>query len=125
MQNLQSALGVAAIIAIAWLVSENRRAVPWRQVMTGLAVTFALALLMLPSGALVTIIAIGARPERRPPGLKEDALVQRTVVGREKIIQIGHHFVVLCVSGHQRVGRRSTQNRGAFCSPTRNLNLGC
>jgi CNT family concentrative nucleoside transporter len=47
MQNLQSALGVAAIIAIAWLVSENRRAVPWRQVMTGLAVTFALALLML------------------------------------------------------------------------------
>ena len=47
MQNLQSALGVAAIVAIAWLVSENRRAVPWRQVMTGLAVTFALALLML------------------------------------------------------------------------------
>jgi concentrative nucleoside transporter, CNT family len=47
MQNLQSALGVAAIIAIAWIVSENRRAVPWRQVITGLAVTFALALLML------------------------------------------------------------------------------
>jgi concentrative nucleoside transporter, CNT family len=47
MQNLQSALGVAAIVAIAWLVSENRRAVPWRQVITGLAVTFALALLML------------------------------------------------------------------------------
>jgi len=46
MQNLQSALGVAAIVAIAWLVSENRRAVPWRQVITGPAVTFA-ALLML------------------------------------------------------------------------------
>ena len=45
--NLQSALGVAAILAIAWLVSENRAAVPWRPVLTGLAVTFALALLML------------------------------------------------------------------------------
>ena len=47
MQNLQSALGVAAIIAIAWSISENRRAVPWRVVITGLAITFVLALLML------------------------------------------------------------------------------
>jgi CNT family concentrative nucleoside transporter len=47
MQNLQSALGVAAIIAFAWLISENRRAVPWRPVIVGLGVTFALALLML------------------------------------------------------------------------------
>ena len=47
MAQLQSALGVAVIIGIAWLVSENRRAVPWRPVLTGLAVTFALALLLL------------------------------------------------------------------------------
>jgi len=47
MQNLQSALGVAAIIAIAWSISESRHAVPWRQVITGLAITFVLALLML------------------------------------------------------------------------------
>ena len=47
MQHLQSALGVFAILAIAWLISENRRAVPWRPVMVGLAVTFLLALLML------------------------------------------------------------------------------
>jgi len=47
MQNLQSALGVFAIIAIAFLISENRRAVPWRPVVTGLAVTFGLALLLL------------------------------------------------------------------------------
>ena len=47
MSNLQSALGVAAIIVIAWLVSENRRAVAWRQAAIGLAVTFALALLLL------------------------------------------------------------------------------
>jgi len=47
MPNLQSALGVVAILAIAWLISENRRAVPWRPVVVGLAVTFGLALLML------------------------------------------------------------------------------
>src|ERR1700729_1818970 len=47
MQSLQSALGVFAILAIAWLISENRRAVPWRPVLVGLAITFFLALLML------------------------------------------------------------------------------
>jgi concentrative nucleoside transporter, CNT family len=47
MLNLQSATGVFAILALAWLVSENRRAVPWRPVGIALAITFALALLML------------------------------------------------------------------------------
>ena len=47
MQSLQSLFGVFAIIALAFIISENRRAVPWRQVLTGLAITFALALLML------------------------------------------------------------------------------
>jgi concentrative nucleoside transporter, CNT family len=47
MASLQSALGVAAIVAIAFMISENRRAVPWRSVIIGLALTFALALLML------------------------------------------------------------------------------
>ncbi len=47
MPNLQSALGVFAIIALAFVVSENRRAVPWRPVVIGLLITFALALIML------------------------------------------------------------------------------
>ncbi len=47
MLNLQSALGVVAILAIAFVISEDRRAVPWRPVVVGLALTFALALLML------------------------------------------------------------------------------
>jgi CNT family concentrative nucleoside transporter len=45
--NLQSLLGVVSLVAFAWLISENRRAVPWRPVLVGLALTFALALLML------------------------------------------------------------------------------
>ncbi len=47
MSHLQSALGVVAIIAFAWLISENRRAVPWRPVIVGLIVTFMLAALLL------------------------------------------------------------------------------
>ena len=47
MLHLQSAVGIIAIIAFAWAISENRRAVPWRPVVVGLAVTFALALIML------------------------------------------------------------------------------
>jgi concentrative nucleoside transporter, CNT family len=47
MQNLQSALGVFAIIAFAWLISEDRRAVSWRQAGIGLAVTVVLAVLLL------------------------------------------------------------------------------
>jgi CNT family concentrative nucleoside transporter len=47
MLNLQSAAGVLALLAFAWIISEDRRAVRWRRVATGLAVTFALALLCL------------------------------------------------------------------------------
>ena len=50
MQQLQSAFGVLALLAIAWAISENRRAVSLRQTATGLAVTLltALALIKLP-----------------------------------------------------------------------------
>jgi concentrative nucleoside transporter, CNT family len=47
MLNLQSALGVFALLAIAWIISENRRAVSVRQAAVGLAVTFATAIIML------------------------------------------------------------------------------
>jgi CNT family concentrative nucleoside transporter len=47
MLHLQSTLGVIAIIALAFLISENRRAVNWRQAAIGLGVTVVLALVML------------------------------------------------------------------------------
>jgi concentrative nucleoside transporter, CNT family len=47
MEQLQSALGVVALIAFAWIISENRRAVPWRSVAAGLVVTVVLAALLL------------------------------------------------------------------------------
>jgi CNT family concentrative nucleoside transporter len=47
MQTLQSAFGVLGLLAIAWIISENRRAVPWRHVAAGVVVSFALAVLLL------------------------------------------------------------------------------
>jgi concentrative nucleoside transporter, CNT family len=47
MLNLQSTLGILAILALAWLISENRRAVNWRQAGVALGVTLLLALVML------------------------------------------------------------------------------
>jgi concentrative nucleoside transporter, CNT family len=47
MQQLQSTFGVFALLAFAWIISEDRRAVSWRRAAIGLAVTFAITLLLL------------------------------------------------------------------------------
>ncbi len=45
--HLQSGLGIIVIIAVAWLMSEDRRAFPWRTVAAGLAIQAVLAVLLL------------------------------------------------------------------------------
>lgn len=45
--HLQSALGIAAIIGLAWLLSEDRRALNWRMVAGTLLLQAAIALLLL------------------------------------------------------------------------------
>jgi CNT family concentrative nucleoside transporter len=47
MPQLQSAAGIFALLALAWAISENRRAVSLRQAAIGLAATFATALVLL------------------------------------------------------------------------------
>jgi len=47
MQNLQSAMGIVALVAFAWAISENRRAVPWQRAALGLAISIALAAIFL------------------------------------------------------------------------------
>jgi len=49
--RLVSALGLAAMIAIAWVLSFDRRRMPWRTVGFGLALQLAVALLLLTTGA--------------------------------------------------------------------------
>ena len=43
----QALAGIFGIVAIAWLVSESRRSIPWRTVWSGLLLQFVLALLLL------------------------------------------------------------------------------
>jgi CNT family concentrative nucleoside transporter len=57
MQNLQSAFGVFALLAIAWIVSEDRRGVAWTQAAIGLLVTFATALILLKVPAVTHAFA--------------------------------------------------------------------
>ncbi|MGA9954347.1 MAG: nucleoside transporter C-terminal domain-containing protein [Bradyrhizobium sp.] len=47
MLQLQSAVGVVALLALAWIFGENRRAVSLRQTAIGLAVTFATAVVLI------------------------------------------------------------------------------
>jgi nucleoside permease NupC len=47
MLQLQSALGIAAVVAFAFAFSENRRAVSCRNAVAGLAAVFLLALIFL------------------------------------------------------------------------------
>ncbi|OGA38282.1 MAG: nucleoside:proton symporter [Betaproteobacteria bacterium RIFCSPLOWO2_12_FULL_62_13] len=44
---LQSAFGLIALLLIAWLISENRRSVPWRIVISGLILQLVLTALLL------------------------------------------------------------------------------
>jgi CNT family concentrative nucleoside transporter len=57
MLQLQSALGIFALLAFAWLISEDRRAVSWRQAAIGLAVTFATAVILLKVPGVATAFA--------------------------------------------------------------------
>src|SRR6185295_3707032 len=47
MITLQAVLGVSVMCAIAWAISENRRIVPWKPVLVGLAVLVVLVVLLL------------------------------------------------------------------------------
>jgi CNT family concentrative nucleoside transporter len=57
MQQLQSTLGIFALLGFAWAISENRRAVSWKQAAIGLAVTFATAVLLLKVPGVKTAFA--------------------------------------------------------------------
>ena len=57
MATLQSAFGLVALLAICWLISENRRAVSWRRVGASLMLTLVLAVMLLKIPALNQVFA--------------------------------------------------------------------
>ena len=58
MQNLQSAVGIFALLAIAWIISEDRRGVAWKQAGLGLLVTFATAVILLKVPGVTQAFAV-------------------------------------------------------------------
>jgi CNT family concentrative nucleoside transporter len=58
MAQLQSALGVLALLAIAWGLSERPASVRWRDAVAGLALTILLAMALLNVPALRAVFAI-------------------------------------------------------------------
>lgn len=55
--NLRSALGLVVLLGLAWAMSEGRRAVPWRAVGLGLALTLGLAVLFLKASPVRAVAA--------------------------------------------------------------------
>src|SRR5246127_221863 len=47
MQNIQSIVGIFALLTVAFLISENRRLVSWRQAAIGLTATFVTAVVLI------------------------------------------------------------------------------
>ena len=58
MQTVQSAAGIFGLLALAFAISENHRAVSLRQVAIGLALTFVLAALFLKIPQLKVAFAV-------------------------------------------------------------------
>ncbi len=60
---MRGLLGLAALLAIAWALSEDRRRIPWRTVIAGVALQWLLALLLIffpPANALILLLNDGA-----------------------------------------------------------------
>lgn len=60
---MRGLLGVAALLAIAWALSEDRSRIPWRTVFAGIALQWALAVLLIgfpPANALIFLLNDGA-----------------------------------------------------------------
>src|SRR5258707_3908625 len=58
MQSLQSALGIVALLAIAWILSEDRRAVAWKQTGIALAATIVTAVVLIKVPQVVSAFSV-------------------------------------------------------------------
>jgi CNT family concentrative nucleoside transporter len=57
MDALQSLIGLATMLGLAWILSEQRRQVPWRLVASGMLLAAVLALLLLKVPPLAALLA--------------------------------------------------------------------
>ena len=74
---MRGLLGIAAILAFAWVISEDRWRIPWRLVLSGVALQAALALLFL----------------KFPPAAASFLLLTHAVEAIQKATEAGAGFV--------------------------------
>ncbi|MAW59318.1 MAG: NupC/NupG family nucleoside CNT transporter [Planctomycetes bacterium] len=136
MAALQPVLGIVALLGLGWLMSVDRRAVRWRPVLVGLALQWALALVILrtPVGPrffdaaqtlfrnLIDLAKQGAKDVVGPHGLGLDGgapllglLILVTVVFFSSLFAILHHLGVvrLVVGGMARAMAKLMRTSGA------------
>src|SRR6266496_2292573 len=90
METLQSAAGIAALLGLAWLISENRRAVEWKCVGIGLGGSFLIAAFLLKVPQAQTVFALVN------DGV--DAIADATRAGSEFVLAFQALPVVLVMS---------------------------
>lgn len=61
MPPLTGLLGVAVLLAMAWMISENRKAFPWKMVVAGVLLQGALGLLLLKTPGVIQAFDLFAR----------------------------------------------------------------
>ncbi|HEY1935749.1 MAG TPA: nucleoside transporter C-terminal domain-containing protein [Acetobacteraceae bacterium] len=76
-------LGIAALLLLAWLLSENRRNIPWRTVVAGLLLQLAFAVLLL----------------RVPPATRAILAVNDAALALQNATQVGTGFVFGYLAG--------------------------
>jgi len=67
MQTVQSVVGIFGLLALTFSISENRRAVSFRQAAIGLGLTVLLAALFLKIPHLKFAFSVNAAGTHRPP----------------------------------------------------------
>lgn len=55
MERFIGLIGIVVMLGLAWLMSENRRRFPWRMAFAGIAMQFALAVLLLKTPGVVAV----------------------------------------------------------------------
>src|ERR1700752_3381703 len=82
---MRGLLGIAVILLLAWVISEEHGRVPWRLVIAGILLQFGLALLFL----------------KFPPARAAFLLLNRAVEGLQSATEAGTGFVFGYLGGGQ------------------------
>ena len=79
--------GLAVLIGLAWLFSNNKKAVDWKLVITGLSlqIAFAALVLLVPGGKDVTLTGLEGVAAVLPTGAARSRCTMQLTAGRVRL----------------------------------------